>query len=260
MQLRHTLVLIAALTLTPIVVADDLGEVSPARVDMAAERLARITALSQRYVDEGKLAGVLTMVARGGKIVHYEAVGHRGVDDPRPLTKDALFRIYSMTKPIAAVAAMMLYEEGAFQLSDPVAKFVPELKDLTVWQDGKAVPATKVMTMQHLLTHTAGFSYGFSPDDPVDKLYREAKLFESADLGEFAARLATLPLMFEPGSRWHYSVAVDITGAGGGAHLRRVVRSVPARTPVRSIANERHILLRAGGQTGSVPAEPQLES
>ena len=192
--------------------AADLMAGMPEDVGMSAERLERITAMTQRYVDEKKLAGVATLVARRGKIVHFEVVGQRGAEDDRPLTKDALFRIYSMTKPITAVAAMMLYEEGKFQLSDPVAKFVPELADLNVLVDGELVPAKKTMNMQHLLTHTAGLSYGFNPSDPIDQQYREAQLFAGPDLDDFAERLSKLPLKFEPGERWHYSVAVDVTG------------------------------------------------
>ena len=196
------------------VLAKDIGTAKPERQGMSSERLSRITGMTQRYVDEGKLAGIVTMVARNGKIVHFEAVGNKGVDDPRPLQKDDLFRIYSMTKPITAVAAMQLYEQGKFHLSDPVSKFVPELKDLTVLnEDGERVAVEREMTMQHLLTHTAGFSYGFNPEgDPVDKLYQEAQLWRSKDLDEFAENLAKLPLKFQPGAQWHYSVAVDVTG------------------------------------------------
>ena len=189
-----------------------LVEAPAADAGMGADRLDRITALTQRYVDEEKLAGVVTLVARDGKIVHFEAVGQRGADDDRPMSKDALFRIFSMSKPITAVAAMMLYEEGKFALSDPVEKFVPELADLDVLVDGELVPAERTMTMRHLLTHTTGLSYGFNPQDPVDQKYREVQPFAGKDLDEFAERLATLPLAFEPGERWHYSVAVDVTG------------------------------------------------
>ena len=191
----------------------DLAVADAQEAGMSAERLDRITAVTQRYVDEKKLAGAITLVARQGKIVHFEAVGQRGADDDRPLTKDALFRIFSMTKPITGVAAMMLYEEGKFQLSDPVAKFVPELADLNVLVEGELVPAENTMTMLHLLTHTGGLSYGFNPvGDPVDKKYGEADIWASQDLDDFAQRIGALPLAFEPGERWHYSVAVDITG------------------------------------------------
>ena len=183
-------------------------------VGMSSERLDRITAKVQEYVDAGQLAGVLTIVARNGQVVYTSTVGTRGAEDDRPLTEDALFRIYSMTKPITAVAAMILYEEGEFQLDDPVAKFLPELEELDVYVDGGRVPAKTPMTMQQLLTHTAGFSYGFNAEgDPVDALYVESELLRATDMDDFIARLAKLPLKHEPGTQWHYSVAVDVTAA-----------------------------------------------
>lgn len=192
--------------------AKDLVVAAPEEAGMSAERLDRITAMSQRYVDAAQLAGVVTLVARDGKIVHFEAVGQRGVDDPTPLEKDDLFRIYSMSKPITAVAAMMLYEEGKFHLSDAVSEHVPELAGLEVLVDGERVPVEQEMTMRQLLTHTTGLSYGFNPNDPVDQLYREVQPLAGANLDEFAERLGQLPLAFQPGARWHYSVAVDVTG------------------------------------------------
>ena len=209
----RTLIASFLLVIAASVVAADFSLQDPARVGMSAERLERITALAQRYVDEGKLAGVVTLVARDGAVVHFEAVGQRGAEDERPISKDALFRIFSMTKPITAVAAMMLYEEGLFQLTDPVDKFVPEFAEMTVLgKDGVIRPAEKRMTMQQLLSHTTGLSYGFNPDDSIDQRYNEAELWQSKDLDELAEKLADIPLKFEPGAQWHYSVAVDITG------------------------------------------------
>ena len=192
-----------------------LPTVKAERVGMSSERLARITQMAQEYVDEGKLAGMVTMVARDGKLVHFEAVGNKGVDDNRPLEKDDLFRIYSMTKPITAVAAMQLYEQGKFQLSDPVHKYIPEFKELTVLnEDGEQVPVKNHMNMQQLLSHTTGLSYGFDAvNDPVDKHYASAKLWEQENLDSLMKTVAKLPLKFEPGSAWHYSIAVDVTGA-----------------------------------------------
>ena len=214
MQLANKLMAgILTVCLAMVAVAGDLVEAPGAEAGMSDERLLRITGMTQRYVDEGKLAGVVTLVARDGKIVHFEAVGQRGAEDDRPMTRDALFRIFSMSKPITAVAAMMLYEEGAFALSDPVAKFVPELAELDVLVDGERVPAERTMTMRHLLTHTTGLSYGFNPrGNPVDALYNEVQPLAGRNLDEFAERLGLLPLVFEPGERWHYSVAVDVTG------------------------------------------------
>ena len=212
--MQSTLMIAAALLLASASGAAEIPVVQPESVGISGEGLERLTAATQEFVDEGKLAGVLTMVAREGRIVHVSAVGQRGADDDRPLREDALFRIYSMSKPITAVAAMMLYEEDAFQLSDPVSSFLPELKQLEVLgEDGERVSVKKTMTMQHLLTHTAGFSYGFDPKDPVDRLYQEVKPMGAADLDGFIERLATLPLKFEPGTRWHYSVASDVVGA-----------------------------------------------
>ena len=143
-----------ALVLANASMARPLPETKAERVGMSSERLERITQMTQKYVDEGKLAGVITMVARDGKLVHFEAVGSKGADDPRPLEKDDLFRIYSMTKPITATAAMQLYEQGKFHMNDPVHKFIPEFKDLTVLnEDGEQVPVKNHMTMQQLLSH-----------------------------------------------------------------------------------------------------------
>lgn len=191
-----------------------LATADPEQVGMSGERLERIGELAQRYVEEGKLAGVVTLVSRHGKVVFFDAVGESDIASGKPMEKDTLVRIYSMSKPITAVAAMMLYEEGKFQLSDPVSKFLPELAELEVLTaDGERVPAEPI-TMQHLLSHTAGFSYGFDPNDPVDKLYQESGLLgASTDLDDFIERLSKLPLKFQPGSQWHYSVAVDVTGA-----------------------------------------------
>ncbi len=199
--------------LTTGVLGKDVPSAKPEREGMSSERLERVTALAERYVTGKRVPGMVTMVARNGKVLHFEATGQRGLNDPAPLTKDALFRIYSMSKPITAVALMMLYEEGKFQLSDPVHKYIPELKNLVVYNpEGEPIPAKTAVTMHQLLTHTAGFSYGFNPRDPVDQQYQAAKIFEAKDLTEFATRVAALPLQFEPGTRWHYSVASDLVG------------------------------------------------
>ncbi len=190
----------------------DIVEAAPASAGMSAERLGRLKSMAEHYVAEGRVPGMVLLVARDGKIVHFEATGARGLNNAAPLQKDDLFRIYSMSKPITAVAAMMLYEEGGFQLSDPVAKFVPELEGLKVMVGDEILPAKETMTMRHLLTHTGGLSYGFNPADPLDQKYREVQPLAGKNLDEFAERLATLPLKFEPGAQWHYSVAVDVTG------------------------------------------------
>ena len=173
------------LTMSMLVFSKDLQTVRPSSVGLSAERLDRITELSRQYVETGKLSGVVTMVSRKGKIVHFEAVGKRGLTDQRPLSKDALFRIYSMSKPITAVAAMILYEEGKFQLLDPVTKFLPELHDLKVLENGELVEPKTPITMQQLLSHTAGFTYGFTRDNPVDKAYQDDEILNAKNLDDF---------------------------------------------------------------------------
>ena len=211
--MKQIIALTCVLAIGQLAFAENIGTARPERMGMSSERLERVTDISRGYVEAGKLAGAITMINRGGKIVHFETVGNRGADDPRPLEEDHLFRIYSMTKPITAVAAMQLYEQGEFYMDDPVSKFVPELANLTILnEDGEQVPVGKEVTMHQILTHTAGFSYGFNPKHPVDKMYNDAKLWEAKDLTEWAERLAKLPLLYEPGEKWHYSVAVDVTG------------------------------------------------
>ncbi len=184
------------------------------KVGMSSKRLERITALGDKYIENNQVAGMVNLVMRNGKVVHFKAHGEKGASDDRPMQKDDLFRIYSMTKPITAVAAMQLYEQGKFQLSDPVTKFVPELNDVKVLNaNGQLEDQKTPMTMHQLLTHTTGLSYGFAPQkDLVDQAYFAADIWAAKDLDEFAQRVARLPLKFQPGSRYHYSIAVDITG------------------------------------------------
>jgi CubicO group peptidase (beta-lactamase class C family) len=187
---------------------------APEQQGMSSVQLKRLSQLASKYVSEGRVPGMINLVMRNGEIVHFEAVGNRGIDDNTPMELDDLFRIYSMTKPITSVAAMQLYEQGKFQLSDPVTKFVPELQGLNVLnEDGTLSPVEREMTMHQLLMHTAGFSYGFHPyRDPVDKLYVAADLVTATDLEGFVSKLAELPLRSQPGELYHYSVAVDVTG------------------------------------------------
>ena len=178
----------------------------------SADKLEGITTALQSLVDEEKLAGIHTIISRDGKIVYESTLGTRGAIDKQPLKADDLFRIYSMTKPITAVALMQLYEKGAFELDDPITKFIPEFDSLTVWQaEGDPVPLDQPFTMRQLLTHTAGFTYTFTPH-PVDQMYRDQGVLSSTDLEEMIDKLTNIPLRFMPGQRWHYSVAVDVTG------------------------------------------------
>ncbi len=192
---------------------------SPESVGMDSERLKRITGAMQGYVDDGLLAGVVTMAARDNKIVHSEAVGFRDLEAQAPMSTDAIFRIYSMSKPVTGVALMMLYEEGKFRLSDPVEMYIPQMKDLQVYAgmdaDGNMITEAQnhKMTIRELMSHTGGLSYGIFAQSPVDEMYVQAGLLGTGDtLEEFADKLGQIPLKHQPGSRWEYSVSVDVQG------------------------------------------------
>lgn len=194
-------------------------EVEPAEVGMDESRLRRIETHFAEYVESGKLPGWLILVARGGKIAYLATHGWRDVEASAPVETDTIYRIYSMTKPITSVAAMMLYEEGAFQLTDPVSRFIPEFADMRVYTGGSAAnpdtrPAVEPIRIWHLLTHTAGLTYGFHGLNAVDQRYREngVDTFNAPDLPEFCARVAAQPLLFDPGQAWNYSVATDLLG------------------------------------------------
>jgi len=196
-------------------------EVEPGEVGFDATRLARIGAYLQRYLDDGLLPGYLLAVTRYGRVAYLATGGWQHVEDRVPLRTDSLFRIYSMTKPITTVAAMMLYEQGQFELSTPVSRFIPAFADVRVYAGGSdlkplSVPATEPMRMGHLLTHTSGLTYGFHRTHPVDALYRAAG-FEwgypaDVDLASACDIWAGLPLLYQPGAEWAYSVATDVLG------------------------------------------------
>ena len=207
--------LVFALSLVAIVAqGSELRTIKPEKVGFSSERLQKIGEFTQRAIDEGRHSGFVTMVARRGKIVHLEASGRYGIDNDKPMDTDALFRIFSMTKPVTAVALMILYEEDKFQMRDPVSKYLPELADLKLYSNGDESTAVYNPTIEQLLTNTAGFTYGYRADsEPVDGMYWQADLLNSTDLDDFITRLSKLPLMFEPGTRYHYSVSFDILGA-----------------------------------------------
>jgi CubicO group peptidase (beta-lactamase class C family) len=206
-------------------------EVDPPEVGLDPARLERIDRHFQRYVDDGLLAGWLALVSRAGKVAHLSTYGLRDIDAGLPVDVDTVFRIYSMTKPITSVAAMICYEEGAFELTDPVSRFIPAFDDTRVFVGGSSLkpvtaPLTEPVRIWHLLTHTAGLSYGFHYVHPVDALYRAAGFDfgvpTGRKLGEYCDKWASLPLLFEPGTRWNYSVATDVLG-----HVIEVVSGKP---------------------------------
>ncbi|MGD9317872.1 MAG: serine hydrolase domain-containing protein, partial [Anaerolineae bacterium] len=199
---------------------------APEGVGLSSERLKRIDALMQRYVDGKKMAGLVALVARHGRVVHFESFGVQDLETNKPMEPDAIFRLYSMTKPITSVALMMLYEQGLFQLRDAVTRFLPEFKRVKVWKgEGQLVDPRREITYYDLLTHTAGLSYGGFEETgiPIDKLYDETDPL-NLDISnqEMVRRIASLPLMFQPGERWFYSVATDVVG-----HLVELISDLP---------------------------------
>jgi CubicO group peptidase (beta-lactamase class C family) len=198
-----------------------LSKIAPEAVGLSSARLRRISHWMQQLVAQKKLAGLLTMIARRGQVVHLETCGKMDLAADKPMTPDTIFRIYSMTKPLTSTAIMMLYEEGRFQLDDPISRFLPVFKKLRVFAGGtleqyETVPALREITFKDLLTHTSGFTYGFMEATTVDALYRAHKVdfqTEEATLPEMMERLAKLPLLCQPGSEWNYSVSTDVLGA-----------------------------------------------
>jgi CubicO group peptidase (beta-lactamase class C family) len=194
-------------------------ELEPKRAGFAPERLARITDhLSRNYIETGKIAGCQTLVARHGHLAYFKSMGMMDRERKRPMADDTTFRLYSMTKPITSVALMALYEQGHFQLNDPVARFIPEWREHQVWVSVRSVgmqtaaPA-RPMTMRHVLSHQGGLTYG-ATNHPVDRAYREVGVARGAGetLAGFVQKLAKVPLRYTPGERWMYSFSTDVCG------------------------------------------------
>ena len=196
---------------------------SPAGIvaGMDSGRLARIDRHFARYVDDGRLAGWQVLVARHGELVHSSVHGVRDLASGAPFTDDTIVRLYSMTKPITSVAAMMLVEEGVIQLKDPVSAYIPEFAATRVYRSGSiqkpmTEPQTEPMLVWHLLTHMSGLTYGFHNTHAVDAMYRAAGFEwgypDGVDLAEICRRWAALPLVFQPGTEWNYGVSTDVLG------------------------------------------------
>lgn len=196
-------------------------DTDPGDVGVSADRLQRVDPFLRAFVDRGLLPGWLVLIARRGRVVHLSTYGWRDVEAHAAVETDTIFRIYSMTKPITSVAAMMLWEEGKFDLGDPVAKFIPAFAEAKVWVGGSVqgpvleAPRNAV-TMWHLLTHTSGLTYGFAYENAVDAMYRRAGYTmltpPSRTLAEACDDFGRFPLLFHPGDRWSYSVATDVLG------------------------------------------------
>ncbi len=210
---------------------EGLPRVVPEDVGISTARLGRITPVMQNYVDNGKIPCALTMIAREGKLVHFEKFGVQDIAAAKPIQFDTIFRLYSMTKPITSIAVMMLYEEGHFQLTTPVSEFVPYFKDMKVYtEDGSAiVDAEREVTIKHLLTHTAGLIYESDREDhPIDQRYEDADLY-GGDLTSMIQKLGDIPLFHQPGDAWKYGMSTDVLG-----YLVEVVSGMPFATFLRT--------------------------
>ena len=199
--------------------AADLPTAKPESVGMSTQRLGKLKSEMQALVDRNQLPGVVTMVAKDGKVVEFDVAGKRDVESGAPLQKDSIFRIYSMSKPITGVAMMLLFEEGKWQLNDPVSKHIPEFANLKVAkvnpQNGSVtqVAPDHPMTMRELMSHSGGLTYGVFGSTPVDKMYTDVNVLDrDATLQAMIDKLGKIPLLHQPGERWHYSVSVDVQG------------------------------------------------
>ncbi len=209
---------------------DEIATTRPEDVGLCSRRIERIAAWMQRQVADGRLAGVEVMIDRRGRTAFHRCHGKRDLARNADATPDTIYRIYSMTKPLTSVAAMMLYEEGRFQLDDPVARYLPAFAGQRVLTGGgygavATEPAVRDITFRDLLTHTSGLTYGFMQATPVDAIYRAQKIElpgATEPLGDIVARLAKVPLIAQPGGEWNYSISTDVLG-----HLVAVLSGQP---------------------------------
>jgi CubicO group peptidase (beta-lactamase class C family) len=194
-------------------VSGEIPFAAPTEIGLSAETLDKIHPTMQKFVDEGDIPGAVTLIARHGRIAYFDAVGMRDCERQLPMTKDTIFRIHSMTKPITGVALMTLYDEGRFKLDDPLSLYLSEFADQKVHTPEGEVPVKRDLTIRDLMTHSGGLTYGFFGDTPVDQLYREADVMNrDLTLEEMSRKIGSLPLAFHPGERWLYSVSVDVQG------------------------------------------------
>ena len=230
LRLRHAAALAGILLATAAAVTLGIGErgrvsgadlqaAAPSEVGLSAERLDELAAGIRALVDDGELSGAVTLLARHGRIAFADVAGVQDIVSGQPLARDSIFRIYSMTKPITGVALMMLHEEGKWRLDYPVSRYVPGFAELQVHAGDNAdgspsmVAASRSMTMAELLSHSGGLAYGISEATYVDRLYREQRVLDAdAPLQAMIDKLSALPLLAQPGTRWHYSIGVDVQG------------------------------------------------
>jgi CubicO group peptidase (beta-lactamase class C family) len=242
------------LTIGRAAVAGDLPTAKPEQVGLSSERLARITQVLSADVERGQIPGAVVVVARKGRAAYVQAIGFRDKASGAPMTPDAIFRIASMTKPLVTVAALSLYEEGRLLLSDRVSKYIPAFKHLTVGverapAEPERAPAEREMTIQDLMRHTSGLTYGNRGTTEIYKMYPESSNASSLTLtmDEFIERLSKAPLLYQPGTRWEYSLSTDVLG--------RVVEIVSGKPLGEFLAERIYRPLKMTDTTFLVPAD-----
>lgn len=207
------IVTLLCLVLSCVGYAGELSVASPKDLGMSAEKLGLVKPAVQGLVDDKKVAGATVVVARKGKIAFFETFGMMDIKAEKPMAKDSILRFYSMTKPITSVALMMLYEEGKIKLDDAVSKYAPQFKGLEVYAESGNVDTKRPMTVRDLLRHTSGLTYGFFGDTAVDRMYREKAVFTwQGNLEDMVDKLGEIPLLYQPGTKWHYGVSTDVVG------------------------------------------------
>lgn len=246
-RLPIVLILLLSLLAARPAVAADLPTAKPEQVGLSPERLERIGQVLRADVERGRIPGAVVVVARKGRIAYVQAVGFRDKAAGTPMTRDAIFRIASMTKPIVTVAALSLFEEGRLFLSDPVSKYIPALKNQTVGLE--RAPAEREMTIQDLMRHTSGLTYGNRGTTEIYKMYPESSNASSLTLtmDEFVEQLSKAPLLYQPGTRWEYSLSTDVLG--------RVVEIVAGKPLGEVLAERVYRPLKMTDTTFLVPAD-----
>ena len=215
MKPTRLMLIITLLCLIPSCVgcAGELSVAAPKDLSMSSEKLARVKPAVQSLVDDKKVAGATVVVARRGRITLFETFGMMDIEAKKPMAKDTILRFYSMTKPITSVAVMMLYEQGEIGLDDPLSKYIPQFEELKVHSESGNEPLKRPVTVRDLLRHTSGLTYGFFGNTAVDKMYREKAVFAwQGSLEDMVEKLSEIPLLYQPGTRWHYSVSTDVLG------------------------------------------------
>jgi CubicO group peptidase (beta-lactamase class C family) len=192
----------------------ELPPASPETVGMSSAKLSKVDAKVEELIAGKRLAGAAVMITRKGKLIYNKTFGLADIEQEKPMARDTIFRIYSMSKAITSAAAMILSDEGTLKIDDPIANYLPEFKEVKVWKEGKAVAPTNPPTVKDLLRHTTGYSYGGTGVAQVDLMQKKADVFARDNtLADFSKGMATVPLVFEPGQRWMYGVSTDILGA-----------------------------------------------